>query len=367
MAPAGLHSFDAGATVRDTFGVMVPSLLTGVAAKPYIGVLDADLALRDLRRTVRYRKISGLLRAARTGFLRICATTAFRETMRRKIDLLALEFGWDPGDTYAVWVREYVPYIRFVDVSNVRMADPRVRQVFELDAEDGPTARLVRLITPDVFLSCNHHHFPRYGTVAELYGEDWSIVTVAYRDKSTRDAIFMGTTFGGTITWNVSASAIREVAALIAGIDRRILVGIGLLAVLVLLHPGSRRWFLSHASETGRLANQAAQTYLSPLVDQWTQLENKAVEAAEVIAATQCKIGVPRCVRDCAATVLARADRPLSVAALRSAMNQWGYDRSGRNAGQYLLRVLRDYPQLFQEDGRGRWRLAASTGADRMR
>jgi hypothetical protein len=116
------------------------------------------------------------------------------------------------------------------------------------------------MVTPNVFLSRNHHHFPRYGTVAELYGEDWSIVTVAYRDKSTRDAIFMGTAFGGTITWNVSASAIREIGALITGLDRRILIGIALLAVLVLLHPGSRRWLMSHASKTGRLAHQAAQT-----------------------------------------------------------------------------------------------------------
>jgi hypothetical protein len=364
--PAGLRSFDDGATARDSLCVVAPSVLAATAAKPFVAVLDADLAIRDLSRMVRYRELSGLARAARTGFLRVFATTAIRDTVLRKIDTLAPQFRWDPSDAHAVWADEYAPWVRFIDVSGLKATDRRVREVYSLDTEDGPTAQLVRLITPDVFLSCNYHHFPQYGTVAEFHGENWSIVTVAYRVKSTWDAVFTGTVYGGAVTYSVSASAIRDLASMVARMDRRILLamglGAGILAVVALLHPTSRRWLLARSEQMYGVANEMVQMF-SPLVDQWVQLQVASAEATRVIAAAQCRLEKPRRLVDCVGTVLARADAPLSPAALGSAVAKWGYERSRAKADRYLLRVLRTNHQLFREDQRGRWTLSGSVGA----
>jgi hypothetical protein len=315
---------------------------------------------------VRYRELSGLARAARTGFLRVFATTTIRDTVPRKIDELAPRFGWDPSDVHAVWANECAPWIRFVDVSGLRPSDRRVREVYGLHVEDGPTAQLARLITPDVFLSCNHHHFPQYGTVAEFYGENWSIVTVAYRDRSTWDAVFTGTVFGGTVTCSVSASAIRDLARVLARTDRRILLGMGLgagiLAIVALLHPTSRRWLLARSEQIYGVADKMVQM-LSPLVDQWIQLQVASAEATRVIAAAQCRLERPRRLVDCIGTVLARADTPLARAALGPAVAKWGYERSSATADQYLSRILRAHPQLFREDQHGQWILSTSADA----
>ncbi len=362
--PGGLSAFDDGSTAREAFRRMFPSLLEALNAEPYVGVLDADLAIRDLKRAVRLRELTGLMRAARTGFLRLFATTTVRDAIHRKIEVLAPRFGWDPSDAYSVWVEECEPWVRFVDVSDLQPTDRRVREVYALDPEDGPTAQLVRLITPDVFLSCNHHHFPGYGAVAEFHGENWSIVTVAYRDKSNRETVFTGTAFGGAFTLSVSDAAIRNLAASLARIDRRVLLGVGLLFGLALLHPRTRRWLTATTQRAYGIAHEAARTCLPPLLSRWSQIEADAAEAARVIAFAQCKVGMPRRVRDLAATVLARTDDPLPPATLHSVMADWGYEKTGEGAVQYLLRVLRADPRVFREDKRGKWFLATSVGAN---
>lgn len=354
--PAEFDSLEDGRTLLYGFQSLLPQVLRALHIDPLVGVTDTDLLLRDLKYTVRRRKLTNMMLAARTGLLRLFATTVVRDEMEEKIGLLATVMQWDPTLAREVWETLYAPWINFIDVFGLPPAASEVIETYVLDPKDGPTAQLATLLDPDFVFSCDHHHLGGYDVV----GEDWVAVTVACRNKFVRDLVFMEIVTGGTLVCGISEALVRQAVHTIVGLDKRILLGLTIGAGLAVAHPVTREWLCRRGHRLWGRTTQVTRTILPPIMANWMAMENTSARAARVLEARRRPSSHPRRIRDYATAILARSAGSLKLGELLHQIKARGYRRKGIGTGDYLARVLRSSPQIFQQDPHGNWSLAVN-------
>jgi len=78
-------------------------------------IVDTNIWLADITRTLKKDKPSGLLQAARIGTLHLYASTVVQAEVPEKIDEKAKELKIDPEQAHRLWEASYLPSIRFLD------------------------------------------------------------------------------------------------------------------------------------------------------------------------------------------------------------------------------------------------------------
>lgn len=87
------------------------------------------------------------------------ATSRVQQEVQRQLVEIAERRDVPLSEVRALWQRVFLPRIRFVEISERDIKDPRVDQVQALHDADAPTAALAVLLAPCVLLTDNRKHF----------------------------------------------------------------------------------------------------------------------------------------------------------------------------------------------------------------
>jgi hypothetical protein len=330
---------------------LAPTILSLVESRRLIGVFDADLLLSDLKYTMTRGYLSGLALTMRTGLLRSFAAMSVWHEVMQKTEEKAPKFHWDPPQARNAWLRDYAPWIDFVETSSLPRY-PRILEGARRDPHDIQTAQLVVFLSPDLFFSRNRRHYPGLRALDER----WAEVTRACRDQTVRDVLFLESTLTGSVITALGIAGVQGLVSGLARLDRRILVGLGLLGALAFIHPTPRRILLSRGPEIGMALGKGLYRAVEIWAEQMAVWDALASEAERVLAGYRRTGEHPPYVRERAATVLARADTPMSLGEIQARMVPWGSTRP--NDVAYIRRVLRKHPEQFGETPDERWYLA---------
>lgn len=182
-------------------------------------VVDTNIWLADITRTLKKGKPSGLLQAARIGTLHVYASTAVRAEVREKIDEKAKELKIDPEQAHRLWEMSYLPWIRFLDPASLSSSGI---QVLVGDPDDVATGQLIELLRPSIVLSLDKKHLGDFNIVSDPV--NWTMFAAAYRDQAERDALAVSLYLGGGMVIGLSLEAVRGIIATVAQLDKRLLL-----------------------------------------------------------------------------------------------------------------------------------------------
>ncbi|HEX6349353.1 MAG TPA: hypothetical protein VF160_08175 [Candidatus Dormibacteraeota bacterium] len=141
-------------------------------------VVDANALASDAFYAAQHDGHSALLDAANLGVIRLFAPVHIYDRVYSLLPELA--YGSRLAlleEAVRLWESEYLRHVRFVDVEDAAVDDPRVDTVALRDPEDAPVAKLAALIGPCRLMS-QDRDFVSLGGGA---GADWRPVAVAGR------------------------------------------------------------------------------------------------------------------------------------------------------------------------------------------
>lgn len=312
--------------------------------------LDTSSILGLIHYTIRKQITLPLLVARQMGGVRLVASIEVHDEVPEKILVKCPhEIKMDPAEALAVWQRDFVPAIEFLDPSELPLLSLRVEALSGKDPDDVQSGQLIELLHPHAVYSNDVKHLGDFGVL----GERNAHVSIAYLQKAKRDAVVLGIPLGGHIVLTFSMPLLELVAYVVGRLDRRIsrsilVAGVTGLAI-AMLHPTSRRWLLDHFQ--GPLA------VVSSVFELYADLEMRAQEAEQTLRAVERRAdSQPRTACWYAARVLSRSPASLSARKLTDLMVQAGYRSRSKHAHHYVARVLRRHPLLFEEVACGhRW------------
>jgi hypothetical protein len=319
-------------------------------------VLDADIIIRDLSRYIQTGQATGLMIAAKFGGVRFFASTAVQQEVPLRVNRVTGRRGIAPEEAQRVWHEKYEPLITFLDPTDITALSPRAALVDGVDPKDTPTGQLIDLIRPQQALS-GDHSLAAYSPVAT----EWTQVAVAFRDIGMRDASFVALYSGGGLTIWIGVDAIHALISLVRIADKRVLVGLGIAAVvsvgLLIAVPSARRWLiekLQSAREGGfaRLGNS-----LVAMAETLARMDQQAEAAHAFIGERQLTHEPPRQVREYVINILSHTHVGLTPAEISQRMIQQGYRPKGQRPARYVARVLRENSKRFERLPTGRWTL----------
>lgn len=316
-------------------------------------VVDTNIWLQDITRTLKKGAPSGLLQAARIGTLRLYASTVVRAEVPEKIDEHAKDLKIDPGQAHHLWETSYLPLIHFLDPSH--LSPPHV-QVVVNDPDDAPTGQLIELLRPSIVLSLDKKHLEDFGIVSDP--KTWTMFPAAWRDHAERDALVVGLYLGGGMTVFLSWEVIRGIVAAIARLDKRLLLALAVVLGAAIIFPPTRRMlqrllqFLATFAQS-ELVRDGFQYLATQIVTKTTQ----AAEAKQFLLEQERPILRPTRVLDYLVFVLSRAEGTLSVKELTRRIIDLGYEPRGEHPERYVRRLLGASPGWFEQDDAGCWRL----------
>ncbi len=152
-------------------------------------ILDTNVLLRDIRARLKNQKPTYLQQAAGFGTFRFFATERVFEEVAAKLPDFIRKYGLDVEMAQRVWINEYCPLIRFVEVPDSH-SDPRVAIVDAADSDDTPTAILTVMLSPALLLSVDHRSLGK----AELATIEWfSMAEHAALRVTVGDSTFVST------------------------------------------------------------------------------------------------------------------------------------------------------------------------------
>jgi hypothetical protein len=313
--------------------------------------LDTNAILGLIHYAIRKQITLPLLMAQRMGGVRLMASVEVRDEVPEKIlAKCPREIRMDPEQALSVWQRDFVPAIEFLDPSELPLLSLRVKALSGRDPDDLQSGQLIELLHPHAVYSNDLKHLSEF----EILGEKNAAVSIAYLQKSQRDAVMLSVPLGGHIVLTLSMPLLDLIANILGRLDRRIRGGmltIGLIGLaLALLHPTARRWLLSRFQ--GPLA------IVSTVVELYAELELRTAEAEQTLLAVgRGSDAQPQTACWYAARVLGRTPAPLGMRKLTELMVQAGYKSYTQYPHHYVARVLRQHPLLFEEVEGRRWRL----------
>src|SRR6266851_5234936 len=304
-------------------------------------VVDANALASDAYYAAAHDGHSSLLLAAGLGTIRLFTPTHIFGKVYAQLDHPEYE-PWQElkHEARRMWEREYLAKLRFVDVSDVEVDDPRVLAAATKDEEDEPVAKLAALLGPCILLSHDRH---LRGLGAG--GSDWRPIAMATRDAMMPTQAMVV----GVIPASLLASGVESgVGLLRAHPSWRLPVALGG-AVLM----ASVAWRLSKVNNwrerfesLGNFINEAAEA-LEPFVDRYR--EAKATLRAGTIVPASSSDPPNR-----VAWTLATSPRPLLMSEVSRALATRGdaVQLTPRQVGQ----VLRS-SSCFREYTDGRWKV----------
>ena len=319
-------------------------------------VLDTNAILPLISHALRKQKPIPLLRASGLGGVTLLASTTVYNEVPEKIR----EKGWrdfhmDPDAAIALWRREFVPRIAFLNPTQIPTHSLRVARVVSNDPTDAPTGQLIELFHPHSVYSNDQKHLGHF----DILGNDTSMTSAAYHVKAKRDAALIGIHLGGGVVLTLSIEAFAAIRSVLAHLDKRLLTAavfagtVGL--AIVACWPATRRWVTEHLS--GPL--QVAAEVLIAL----NQIATEAKDAERDLIEMQRFDPTPKTALYFAARVLGAAPGPLSATEITSRMMDIGYYSRSQNPHHYVARVLRQCPDLVEEVPSLGWKIRTPVAA----
>lgn len=174
-------------------------------------VVDTNVWLADITRTLKTGKPSGLLQAARIGTLGLYASTVVFAEVPEKISARAKSLKIDPEQARHLWETNYLPYILFLDPTYLPLSGTRV---LVCAPDDVATGQLIELLRPSIVLSLDKKHLGDFAIVSDPV--NWTIFAAAYRDQAERDALVVSLYLGGGTIVSLSFEAVRGIIAAVA-------------------------------------------------------------------------------------------------------------------------------------------------------
>ncbi len=317
-------------------------------------VLDANVIFQDIARYLRTKKPTGILLAARFGFVRFFCSTEVRDEVLEHLRERTRRHATS-DEAMQAWEKHYAPLISILDLSGIEVLSTKAVRVQRNDPDDLPTAILIDTIRPQAVLSEDHHLSP-YGPA----GKDWTQLAVAYRDTSLGQATFVSFYLGGGFTVVMSIATIKALIALILKVDGRILLGIGLglLAAggVAAAHPTSRKWLNERLHAAGTWASEHLAEWVPELLDALVELHQQVNEASQFLEEHAVAYEPPRLAHDYMMEVLARTHTDLTAREISTRMQHLGCEPRGEHPERYIAKLLRENPNLFERHSSRRWR-----------
>lgn len=203
--------------------------------------------------------------------IRVYGKPDLLEEVAAYLPAAAAKKGRDPGPALALIATEYAPQMRLVDPSGIGLPDTEglLARVFEVDADDEPTARLSRLLDPSILLTRDSKHLLRFGfgqwvedpemdAFVRITGDEWLKATLTVRNHAFAAQMEVGGR-ALVITGNAVAAGTRKAVQL--AMDNPVpaaLLLAGLVALLY-LYRDSPAW--------GQLRDGLARTASTALVE----------------------------------------------------------------------------------------------------
>ncbi|HEU5380135.1 MAG TPA: hypothetical protein VFV38_32320 [Ktedonobacteraceae bacterium] len=318
----------------------------------HLSVLDTNILMRDIKYRLQHGHITSFIAAARLGSLRLVASVTVRDEVPEHLGEVVTKYGLSVEDALRIWEQEYVPQMVFVDPAELPLSSPRVLALADRDADDVPTALLVEWFKPESTFS-DDKDLAAFGAI----GKDTAVLACAYYALAKRDSMIAGAPVGTMMVLNIGIPVLeaswRVLRWGVARLDRRWQWGLLGIAVLLLLwglaQPRFRNWLAERADDVRSAVKQG--------IEEVQRIEQAAAEARETLNRSQPVPAPPRTARGYVAYVLARAPGPLSVATITRRMRKQGYHPRSAHPEQYVARLLRTHPRLFERVGRRRWQL----------
>jgi hypothetical protein len=307
-------------------------------------VVDADVLIRNVEYAIRKGWAGALLGRASgryslsTGVVLFAAAPVGGEVIRHLPDVAERQ-GVDLQTVWATWNSLIVPNVRFVELRDDAVSDPRIEGVHPKDV---PTAMLASLLAPAVLATDNRKHFRPFG-LPEIKTDAVAVDLYAVGEYGT------GVSSATLVPWLSGAMAVEGAKRVSAKLGNDVTVLIGLVVL------GGLALFL--LSERGRSfrakVGKAAQEYGPPLME-WM---------AEGIAASE-RVGefaIERVGDPDGLAVLARhlavGQRIMSTVEIAGELRQRGYSFRGEVRHETATRAWLVREPCFHEFRRGHWSL----------
>ena len=131
-------------------------------------VVDADVLHRNIDYCLRKGWNPSLLDSASTDYtlftgVVLFATARVQEEVESQLEEIAARREVAREDVVGVWNEVFLPRVRFVEISESDVEDPRIEEVRTLHDADAATAALAVLLAPCIVLTDNRKHFAPLG------------------------------------------------------------------------------------------------------------------------------------------------------------------------------------------------------------
>jgi hypothetical protein len=322
-------------------------------------VVDTNVLLRDISWTLKKRRASSLILAARVGTLRLYASTQVRTEVPKKIRARATSFKMDPEAAYHLWKTTYRPLIRFLDPGEFSAQSKHLEELRHRDSDDLPTAQIIELLRPTVVLS-EDQDLAAFGSIVVPATQ----ITSAYRDHAERDAQFVMLGLGGGLALRVSLGMLSLIIQLLLRLNRRGLIILGAAVALLFVIPPTRRALLRGIQALRARLQEAFQDarldeLFGNVVEGIALMESETEEARAFLLEQERRVTPPKKVLEYLILVLSLTGETLSAQEITQRMIARGYEPRGQDPERYVRLLLRGHPQLFARQVDGRWSIAS--------
>lgn len=322
-------------------------------------VVDTNIWLADITRTIKTNKPSGLLQAAHIGTLCLYASTVVRDEVPRKIHERAKSLKIDPEQACHLWKTLYLPCIRFLDLTHLPLSSKLVLELQMRDSDDVAIGQLTEALRPSIVLSLDKKHLGGFAIVSDPV--DWTMFAAAYRDSAKGDAMIVGLHLGGGMVVSLSFGVIRLIIAAIARMDKRLLLAIMAGLGAAILFPPTRRLLLQFGQFLLSFAqSDLVRERLQAISSEIAMSTAQALEAKQFLLEKERSVSQPAKALEYMLFALSRAGGALSAAELTRRMIDLGYRPRGENPKRYVRRLLGIHPEWFERDENGQWRITTN-------
>ena len=319
-------------------------------------VVDTNVWLADITRTLKTGKPSGLLRAARIGTFGLYGSTVVLAEVPEKISARAKSLKIDPEQVRRLWETNYLPYIRFLDPTYLPLSGTRV---LVCDPDDVATGQLIELLRPSIVLSLDKKHLGDFAIVSDPV--NWTMFAAAYRDHAERDALVVSLYLGGGTIVSLSFEAVRGIIAAVAQLDKRFLLALAAELGAAIVFPPTRRVLQGLVQSLSSFArSDLVRENLQTIVTQAATKYAKAAEAKRFLLEQERPVSQPIRVLEFLLFILSRAEGALSVMEVTRRMIDLGYEPRGEYPERHVRRLLRAHPEWFEREETGHWKITKS-------
>jgi hypothetical protein len=311
-------------------------------------VIDADVLHRNVDYCLRRGWTSSLLGGASTNYTLITgvvlfATTRVQEEVERQLDEIAARRGVTRKDVVRIWNEIFLPCVRFVEISENDIEDPRIGEVRALHDADAPTAALAIVLAPCIVLTDYRKHFAPLG-IADAHTDT---IALNAHELSRYYGSANAMTIVPTITGTMAIEGSKKVISAI-GREGAVLIALVLISAAVVL------WRSEPGGQLRESAKKLAREIGPPLAE--------AAARALVLTDQMSALAIdppppPDSALQCIAKILATRQTILTTTEVARRLHEHGYRVRGPETHAKQTRRWLVTQDCFVEQQRGHWTL----------